>query len=123
MEHLDGILKLVETELGVMEKNGRFRSREEIDTAYKLIDIAKDIQCMEDGDYSYAYDDYSNRGRKRDSMGRYSRNYPREMYAGDWSGTYARDGKEDYKNQLRDLMDEAPDEQTRKSIKRMIDAM
>ena len=36
---------------------------------------------------------------------------------------YSRDGKEEYKEQLMDMMDNAPDEQTRQSIQRMIDQM
>ena len=43
MNHLDGVLKLVDNELGSIEQNGKFRSRDEIDSVYKLIDVAKDI--------------------------------------------------------------------------------
>ena len=38
MEHLEGLLKLVDNELEAINKNGKFRSREEIDSVYKLID-------------------------------------------------------------------------------------
>ena len=141
MEHLDGILKLVDNELEAILKNGKFRSREEIESVSKLIDSAKDIYCIwkyeDDGEsyddgMSYARRDYRGtsmryddgesyaRGRrnaKRDAMGRYSR----DDYRG-YRG-YARDGKEEYKNQLMDLMEDAPDEQTRQSIQRMIDQM
>lgn len=132
MEHLEDILKLVERELGAVHNNGKFRSREDIDSVYKLIDIAKDIYCIweyeeeedgssygdgrdmrYDGGVSYA------RGRrgnvKRDSMGRYSRRYP---------VGYSRDGgKEEYIERLREMMEEAPNEQTRSDIKRMINQM
>ena len=144
MEHLEGILRLTDNELGAIVTNGKFRSREEIDSVYKLIDIAKDINkiwCMEDemDGESYAdsmsyergrsyrdgsYNDGSyarGRGRnaKRDSMGRYSSEYrDGRSYRG-----YSRDGKEEYKDHLMQLMDEAPDESTRQSIKRMIDNM
>ena len=140
MEHLGSILKLTENELESVAKNGKFRSREEIDSVYKLIDIAKDVYCIwkyededemsyEDGrsyrgSYDGSYDGSSyarGRGRnaKRDSMGRYSREYRdgRSMRG------YSRDGKEEYIDQLRDMMEDAPDEQTRQSIKRMIDQM
>ena len=48
------------------------------------------------------------RNARRDSMGRYSR-------AG-----YSRGGPEDMVEELRDLMEDAPDEQTRKDIQRII---
>ena len=140
MEHLDGILKLTEYELGAIEQNGKFRSRDEVDSVYKLIDIAKDIYCIweyEDGmdDMSYrggrsyhgGYDDGISmargrgKGARRDSMGRYSRDggaYRGRSYRG-----YSRDGKEEYLEELRNLMEDAPDEQTRQSIQRMISQM
>lgn len=143
MEHLDGILKLVDKELEAIESNGKFRTRDEIDSVYKLIDIAKDVHCIwqyedEESEYSedgrsydgsyrrypnYKYDDgmsYARgRGRnaRRDSMGRYSRDGRGGSYG------YSRDGKDEYKEQLRDMMENAPDEQTRMSIQRMIDNM
>jgi len=144
MEHLDSILKLVDNELEAVSKNGKFRSREEIDSVYKLMDIAKDTYCIwqyEDDMDGESYDDgmsyergrtrrgsYDDgmsyaRGRrnaKRDSMGRYSREPYRDgrSYRG-----YSRDGKDEYREQLMDMMDTAPDEQTRQSIQRMIDQM
>lgn len=122
MEYLDEILKLTENELSSVAQNGRYRSREEIDSVYKLIDIAKDIHCIweyesEDGE---SYDDgmsyrYGNSyRRKRDRMGRYSRRPYR----------YSRDdGKEEYKEHLREMMEDAPDEMTRQSLQRMISQM
>lgn len=144
MEHIEGILKLADAEMGSIEKNGKFRSREEIDSVYKLMDIVKDAYCimdMEEGAYddemsygrsgSYrgnSYDDGSyarGRGRnaRRDSMGRYSREsgYSRNSYR---RGGYSRgDGKEEYIENLRDMMEDAPDEATRKEIERMIQKM
>lgn len=140
MKHLDGLLKLADNEFEAIEKNGKFRSREEIDSVYRLVDIVKDIYCvwkyedeMDDG-YSESYDgSYGNRsyrgssyddgmsyargrGRnaKRDSMGRYAsrdRGYSRA------------DANGEYIEELRDLMHSAPDEQTRQSIQRMITQM
>lgn len=144
MEHIEGILKLADAEMGSIEKNGKFRSREEIDSVYKLMDIVKDAYCimdMEEGAYddemSYgrggfyrgnSYDDGSyarGRGRnaRRDSMGRYSREtgYSRNSYR---RGGYSRgDGKDEYIENLRDMMEDAPDEATRKEIERMIQKM
>ena len=123
MKHLDGILKLVETEFEAISKNGKFRSREEIEYVYKLIDIAKDIYCIwkyeeEMGDdYSESYDDrrYRNNGYNE---GSYARGRRREMTR---RNRYSMDG--DYIEELRELMDKAPDENTRQSIQRMIQQM
>ena len=145
MEHLDKIVKLAENEFKAIADNGKFRSREEIDSVYKLMDIVKDAHCIweyedEESEYSedgrsydgsyrryptYNYDDgmsYARgRGRnaKRDAMGRYSRDYR----GGSYERGYSRDGKEEYKEHLREMMDSAPDEQTRMSLKRMLDTM
>ena len=151
MEHLDGILKLTENELEAIVKNGKFRSREEIHSAYELMDIAKDAYCIwryeeemdgesyEDG---MSYERGMNRGgrsyrdgyvggsyargrgrnAKRDSMGRYAREGSyRDGRA--YRGGYSRDGKEEYIENLREMMEDAPDDQTRQSIQRMIQQM
>lgn len=146
MEHLEGILKLADNELEAIVKNGKFRSREEIDSVYKLIDIAKDIYCIwecEDGGedgysergYSGNYPRYDDggsyaRGRRgnvrRDSMGRYSRDggsYRRDGGSYRRDGYSRADGKEDYIEHLRDMAEEAPDEKTRQEIHRMIEKM
>ena len=142
MEHFDKLMSLVENEIEAINRNGKFKSRDEIDAVYKLVDIAKDISeihCMEDdmdgesyddgmsyerGGRSYRYDGGSyargRRNARRDSMGRYSR----ESYrGGSYERGYSRDGKEEYKEQLRDMMEDAPSEEVRQSIKRMIDNM
>lgn len=145
MEHLDGILKLVDSEFEAVEKNGKFRSREEIESVGKLVDIVKDYYCILEYEEEMGGDDYSGaymydrgmnrtghggsyndggsyaRGRRnarRDSMGRYSRN----SYRGGMDG-YSRADKQEYIESLRDMLDTAPDENTRQSLKRMIDQM
>lgn len=145
MKHLDGILEMVDKELGSIEKNGQFRSRDEVDSVYKLIDIAKDtmeIWCMEDDMGGESYDDGMSyergrrsydgnsyaRGRRnarRDERGRYSRDGYMDSYNDGRSmrGYSRADGMEDYKNRLRMMMDEAPDEQTRMKVQRMMDSM
>ena len=136
MKHLDGILEMVDKELGSIEKNGQFRSRDEVDSVYKLIDIAKDAYCIwkyeedmdgesyayDGGSYerggrsyrgSYAYDDGESyargRGRnaRRDRMGRYSRD----------------DAKDEMVQNLRTMAENAPDEQTRMGIERLMQQM
>lgn len=145
MEHLDGILKLTEKELAEVSSNGKFRSKDEVDSVYKLIDIAKDIYCiweyedeMSEDEYSGRYDGsraygYNSdsayaRGRRnarRDSIGRYSRDgrgsyrYPMSYRDG---RSYA-DEKQEYADRLREMMDRAPDDQTRQNLQRMISQM
>ena len=151
MDQFEGILKLINMELEAINKNGKFRSREEIDSVYKLVDIAKDVHCIwnyedEESEYSEngmsydrggrsynsgSYDDGRSyaRGRggnaRRDSMGRYSRDGGYGYRDGGRRGmNYSRDdGKQEYIENLREMMEDAPDEQTRQSIQRMIQQM
>ena len=144
MEHLDSMIKLVDNELAAIEANGKFRSREEIDSVYKLIDCVKDIHEiweMEDNEQEYSNgmmrDGYAYRGgsyndggydrggsyargrgrnARRDSMGRYSRN----SYRNDG---YSRMDKAEYIDNLRMMMEDAPDEATKQHMRRMIDQM
>lgn len=140
MENVEKIMKLADAEFGAIVQNGKFKSREEIDSVYKLMDIVKDgyeVMSCEDEMYGESYDDgyghsmrYNDgmsyaRGRRnarRDSMGRYSRD-GRSYRGNSYERGYSRDGKEEYKEQLMDMMDNAPDENTRQSIKRMLDSM
>ena len=144
MKSMDGILKLADKEFEAIVQNGKFRSREEIDSVYKLVDIVKDVHCIwayeedEEGDYSeegrsyrggYGYDDGMSmaRGRsrnaRRDSMGRYSRD-DGYGYRGGRSMNYSRaDAKQEYIDNLHEMMMNAPDDQTRQSIQRMISQM
>ena len=150
MNHIEGILKLADNEFEAIEKNGKFRSREEIDSVYKLMDIVKDGMCIidwedEDNEMSMAYGpSYERGGRsyrggyddgmsgarglrnaRRDERGRYSHDGYMDSYNDGRSmrGYSRADSKEDYKNQLRMMMEDAPDENTRQNIKRMIDNM
>lgn len=141
MENVEKIMKLADAEFGAIVQNGKFKSREEIDSVYKLMDIVKDgyeVMSCEDEMYGESYDDgygrsmrgYDDgmsyaRGRRnarRDSMGRYSRD-GRSYRGNSYERGYSRDGKEEYKEQLMQLMDDAPDENARQSIKRMLDSM
>lgn len=93
MEKMKKFCELIEMELGKIADKGLTTSN--LDTAYKLVDMYKDLKntdywetkgeyydtvLMEmQGGYSHndgrmMDDDYSMRGRKRDRMGRYSRN-------------------------------------------------
>lgn len=93
MEKMKKLCELIESELGKIAEKGLTTSN--LETAYKLVDMYKDLKNTEywetkgeyydtvlmemqggysqnDG-YSMMEDDYSMRGRKRDRMGRYSR--------------------------------------------------
>lgn len=154
MEQLEGIVKLAADELNSIAQNGKFRNREEVDSAYKLVDIIKDafeVWCMEEemesgddgmssrGSYSRGgrggsnrrnyfadggsyYERGRGRGASRDGRGRYNEGSYRNggmMRRGGY-----RDGsKEEFVAELHELMEDAPDEQTRQSIQRMIQQM
>ena len=67
----------------------------------------KSMLCKEEKN-GYSGNSY----RRRDSMGRFS---------GDpYSRNYSRNGKEEYIDHMRSMMDNAPDERTRQSMQRMI---
>lgn len=92
MEKMQKLCKIIEQELGKIAEKGLTTSN--LETAYKLVDMYKDLKNTEywetkgeyydtvlmemqggysERDYSMMDDDYSMRGRKRDSRGRYSR--------------------------------------------------
>ena len=114
--------------------------------AHAIKNIDKIIESGEEG-YSerYMYDDGYSMGRgsyargkgrnaKRDSMGRYSSDGYSRNYDGSYDGSYRGgnyrrggysrdDAKQEYMENLRRMMEEAPDENTRMSIQRMMDNM
>lgn len=85
-------------------------------TIMAMEDEYEDGYSRADGDYTTSGRRYSyagrGRGARRDSMGRYSR----DGYSYD-------EGKEDMMKELRELMNDAPDEQTKKEFQRFISKM
>ena len=92
MDKMKKMCELIEMELGKIAEKGLTTSN--LETAYKLIDMYKDLKNTEywetkgeyydtvlmemqggysERDYAMMDDDYAMRGRKRDRMGRYSR--------------------------------------------------
>lgn len=134
MYSLEGILKLADNELMSLVESGKFRSRDDVDTAYKLIDIIEDIYCIwkmeeDDGYSSEGGGSYergssyrggrSNRGSYeggRSNRGSYEGGRSRASYRGGYS-------RADYMEEMRRMMESAPDEQTRQGIQRMIQNM
>lgn len=118
--------ELMEMERGVAD--GKRLSASELEYADKLAHLKKSLltnEVMEEADgYSRHYDDgrrmrddgysYAGRGRgaRRDSMGRYSR-----------GGYSYDDARDDIVKELRELMNDAPDEQTKKEFQRFISKM
>lgn len=137
LEHIDGVLGLIDREFGEMEQAGKFRGKDDIELAYKLMDIAKDAaefyeKCCEMdanrnnvgySEYGRVYGSYPMNNMKRMSNG-YSNNsmyyndYPRQGYGN--SQSYALDSKQDYLNHLRMKAENEPDDRTRDHLYRMI---
>ena len=107
MEKMKKLCELIESELHKIAEKGLTTSN--LETAYKLIDMYKDLKNTEyweqkgeyyeyvlmemqngsESEYSMMDDDYAMRGRKRDRMGRYSRD------DGMSGQSMARDGRRD----------------------------
>jgi hypothetical protein len=99
MENLDKLLEMTDAEFGAIAKNGKFKSREEIDSVYKLMDIAKDVYCIwqyEDDmgggedEMSYARGGSYARGDRGGNRGgnRGGRSYRGGSYEGYYDGSY-----------------------------------
>ena len=148
MENLEGLLRLVDKEFGEMAQNGKFRTPDDVELAYKLVDIAKDIYCIwkyedriEDDEYSefgrYPYENGNSyargRGMKRNSMGQFTSRDGNMNYRGNGTSYNYRpvrggmssrgSAKEEYIENLREMMMNAPDAKTADHIQRMIDEM
>lgn len=96
------------------KKSDKGLSAAEFEYANKLTELKKNILKIEmlegKSDYSERYySDGYHYARKRDSMGRYSRDY--SMAA------------DDVIHQLENMMDTAPDERSRKKIRELISEM
>lgn len=121
MEYMDKLRDKLCDELDEIARKPEM-SAGDLETAHKLTDTIKNIDKIEmleeDGGYSQAGDwemegrgsynrGSSYRGRKRDSMGRYSR----RMYS-------RGDAKEHMMEQMEALMDQAGSEREREAIRR-----
>lgn len=131
MRHLEGILDLIDKEFGDMVQGGKFRNKEDIELAYKMIDIAKDVYCIWDyeDNMDRGYSEYGSYPMNGVSYAR-GRNMPRTgrgqfmSREGSYRPNYSRtDAKSDFINQLYDTMENAPDDYTRDRIQKMIREM
>ncbi len=108
-----------------VDKDGKL-SMSEIQYVDVLAHAKKNLLKTEEMDGGYSMRGEGNsyargRGRnaKRDSMGRYSRNYSRER---GYSRNYSMDSEE-MVDELRNLMENAPDDRTRMEFEKMISKM
>lgn len=142
MKYLDEIKDKLCEELEEYSKKGKM-SAGDLETIHKLTDTIKNIGkiCMleEEGGYSEHGGEWEARGgygmgrsyneggssyarnRRRDSMGRYSRNgdgYSEEGSRGGNRGGYSRDGAKGYMlEQLEDMMENVHTEKEREAIR------
>ena len=116
MHKMEELREMLCEELETITKKGELSagSLDAIDKLTHSIKSIDTIMAME----GYSGDDYSyarGRNAKRDSMGRYSREYrPRHDYS---YGRYSGDAMETLKHHLDELEDEVSDEKSRKMIK------
>lgn len=139
MKKMEELRDMLCEELEKISKKGELSagSLDVIDKLTHSIKSIDTIMAMEDAgysnDYSYEYSregryvnmDGGNRGnsnargRKRDSMGRYSRNDGYSMRGG--MGNYSReDEMEDLKMDLHEMLEEAKSEEQRRMIRKWI---
>ena len=112
MKHWEQLRDTLCRELDEIAEKGEL-SAGDLETVDKLTHTMKNLDKIMMGEgYSNAGDWYamggvSYRGRKRDSMGRYSR----------------ADAKEDMVDKLRRMIDEAPDSRTREALEKAVRCM
>lgn len=90
MGDMTKMMDVIEQEIEKISNRGL--SSQNIETAYKLIDMYKDLKTVEGmEDYEGGYSQARGRGRyaKRDSMGRYSRRYEEGDSYNDGMGGYS----------------------------------
>lgn len=130
---MDKLCKYIDKELDELENKvgmGGKLSRADIEDGKNLAKFKMAIltnEAMEnDGEYSNNYMQGGNsygynrgasyRGRRRDSMGRYSREYNRDDYS-------RAEAEDEFRDRLEEAMQSAPDEHKRKKLERMLNEM
>ena len=145
MENLEGIVRLVDREFGEMIQKGKFRSVDDVELVYKMMDIVKDAYCAMKYEAELGMDNYSEyggypyensyaRGRnaKRNSMGQYNRTNEMGVRGTSYNGVFRsgrgsnysyENAKEEYLENLREMVDDAPNDEIKDRLQRMIDDM
>jgi len=127
MHKMEELKEMLCEELEKITKKGEL-SAGSLDVIDKLTHSIKSIDtiiAMEDAGYSnesgYSYARGRGRNARRDSMGRYSRESMNDNRDGSYERGYSRaDAKEDLMMELRELEQDAGDEETRYMIKKWI---
>lgn len=128
MEYMHELKEKLCDELDEIARKGELGAGD-LEIIHKLTDTIKNlykIEMLEDGEYSQAGDwemegrgsygrGSSYRGRKRDSMGRYSRDG-----RGGRGGYSRHDAKEAMMEQARDMMESATNEREREAVRRFM---
>jgi len=107
MHKLDELKEKLIRELENYAQSGKY-SRDDVESIKYLASAVDHICNIEGEGYSGRYDDGRSYARKRDSMGRYSR-------------TGYSMANDEMIGELRELMQDAPDERTRHEFQRFID--
>ena len=127
MHKMEELKEMLCEELEKITKKGEL-SAGSLDVIDKLTHSIKSIDtiiAMEDAGYSnesgYSYARGHGRNARRDSMGRYSRESMNDNRGGSYERGYSRaDAKEELMMELRELEQDAGDEETRYMIKKWI---
>lgn len=140
MHDMTQLKEMLEKELGILAMEDKI-SMSSLEKIHKLTDTIKNIdkiEMLEDEEYSQrggysrnsygdmSYDGNSYARRRRDSMGRYSRDeYARENRSnrGNSRGYSRDDGKEEMIEHLEDMMSKATSEKERQAFQRCITAI
>lgn len=145
MENLMAIVELVDKEFGEMKKNGKFRSKDDVELVYKMMDVVKDayqaMKCENElfGGYSeygmYPMNNYPYENGNSYARGRYMpRNNVGQFTSREGSYNYGYNGGNQYRNgnysmtdaksefvdHLYSMMQNAPNEQIRDRMQKMI---
>lgn len=140
MHDMTQLKEMLEKELGILAMEDKI-SMSSLEKIHKLTDTIKNIdkiEMLEDEEYSQrgvysrnsygdmSYDGNSYARRRRDSMGRYSRDeYARDNRSnrGNSLGYSRDDGKEEMIEHLEDMMAKATSEKERQAFQRCITAI
>ena len=119
------IRDILEYELKCIADKGTLdhQSLEDVDKITHSLKSMRAIESMDGGSYDRGYYDGGMSGRRRNSMGRYTRDDGNSGYGGSSYRRYYRDGGEGITKHLEAALHEAQDEETRQAIQRFMEEM
>lgn len=133
MDIYEGILEAVERELESISDKGRFNSKEEVHCVYELVGIARRIHAIwayeepqaEEGGL-FSRNSYDNGGSYRGGSyegNSYRMGSSRRMSRNNGSYRNSRHDEKSFVEKMQKMREEAPDEQTRMEIDKMLSMM